>query len=92
MSHYIDHLDLPTRERLERAARAVAAAQGYTYRGESLVAAAPTNPRADQFVRIAKAVMESLDSGPPDGLQNDIRGGNRSVVHHPRPMKHSRSN
>jgi hypothetical protein len=54
----------PIAERLERAARAVAAAQGYTYRGDSLVSAAKTNPRADQFVRIARAVIIALQEYP----------------------------
>jgi hypothetical protein len=80
-------------DRLERAARAVAEASGYTYLGESLVVAARKNPRAHQFVRIARAVMETLDSvtGCPDGRHDDFPGIDRTVVAHQVPMKHKLS-
>lgn len=42
---------------LERCARAVAKASGFDYSGASIIAAARTNPRAAQFVAVAKAVL-----------------------------------
>lgn len=52
---------------LEKAARAVATASGYHYRGDSIIVSAVDNPRSAHFVEIAKAVIASL-ADPDDDV------------------------
>jgi hypothetical protein len=47
---------------LERCARAAAKASGYIYTGTSITAAAKNNPRAAQFVAVAKAVLAEAEA------------------------------
>lgn len=48
-------------EILERAARAVATANGYHYSGDSILDNAADNPRSAHFVAVADAVLKSID-------------------------------
>ncbi|MBX9862424.1 MAG: hypothetical protein K2Y42_06685 [Hyphomicrobium sp.] len=47
---------------LDRCARAAAKASGYEFTGNSIIASANANPRAAQFVAIAKAVIAECRS------------------------------
>lgn len=51
----------PSPSNLERCARAAAEASGYKFTGASLLTSAETNPRAAQFVTIARAVINEYD-------------------------------
>lgn len=46
---------------LERGARAAAQASGYEFTGTSILTSAETNPRAAQFVAVAKAVIAACE-------------------------------
>jgi hypothetical protein len=61
---------------VERAARAVAQALGFNFAGPSIVQSARLNPRAHQFVSIARAVLETVQ--PNHTEERDGNEGSRS--------------